>query len=172
MAETQKIISDCSTRPALPNGFEINKRTCEITGTATAITEAMEYEITPRNGAGYGNAFNLSIVIIDCSSDGKVAYSIIYFTGSDPSQVIWELRTEAYDLIVSNDAQIQNVAEKEYYFTGCADSTNYKLIMNNPSSGNPSWPETAYVLITITGMPSLKFRKIAIGEETQDIASK
>lgn len=167
----QNIVSDCKVEPGLPQGLSLNKKTCEISGIATAAEPSSDYIITPRNGAGDGDPVRLNIAVIDCSNDGEVAYSITYLTGDDHTQIEWTFMTSSLKTIVGNDITVQNKDNSEYYFSGCAPSTNYILEMSNPRSGNGPWPDESYVEITITGMPALKFRKTIEGVDSQDIAS-
>ncbi|MBM9590959.1 putative Ig domain-containing protein [Leptospira sp. 201903075] len=45
-------ISTCNVSPALPTGLTINKETCEISGTPTAITSYADYKVTATTSAG------------------------------------------------------------------------------------------------------------------------
>jgi hypothetical protein len=57
-------ITSCSSSPALPAGLSLNSTTCAISGTATAISTATNYDITATN-AGGSDTKTISITVND-----------------------------------------------------------------------------------------------------------
>lgn len=152
----------------------MNRKTCEINGVATAIlTPAKNYLITPKNGGGSGIPIVLALEVMDCNRDSKVAYSIIYNSGADPAKVLWEFQTKDSLTVELNNVDTHNKPNTEYFFAGCVVSTDYQILMTNPSRTADPWPEGAYVTIQITGMSSFTFRKTNTErEEIQIMQSK
>lgn len=165
----KNIISDCIIDRELPGGLELNRKTCEITGITTLPRERDNYLISPKNGAGRGNSVSISIEVVDCSTEQKVSYSITYFTGPTPTQVMWQLMTNDNILVKENSQHDYGQPGMEYFIGGCAPDSTYKFIMTNPVEPASPWPEGAYVTISISGMSPFTFRKTTSDQQQTEL---
>lgn len=152
------IISNCYVEPKLPSGIELDRKTCEITGNAVIITPSKVYTITPVNGAGNGTSAKLTIEVIDCATQGRVAYSLVYQTGSSPASNEWVFKTTEGKLIEYGDKEIYPLEHTDYFISGCAPSSDYVFEMRH-ASGSLQWTNDTLITISITGMSTFSFSK-------------
>jgi hypothetical protein len=69
-------ITSCAINTALPTGLSFNTTTCAITGTATALSGATNYTITPTGAMGAGNPIIISIAVVDVAPTSLTASTI------------------------------------------------------------------------------------------------